>query len=60
MFSIISKIIFCIFFLSCFSLKIFAQEVVIVDSEDNLYEQTLKEYNEYSSLLKKYFSSFCS
>ncbi len=54
---VFSKIIFCIFFLSCFSLKIFAQEVVIVDSEDNLYEQTLKEYNEYSSLLKKYFSS---
>ena len=54
---VFSKFVFCIFFLSCFSLKIFAQEVVIVDSEDNLYEQTLKEYNEYSSLLKKHFSS---
>ena len=54
---VFSKFVFCIFFLSCFSLKIFAQEVVIVDSEDNLYEQTLKEYNEYSSLLEKYFST---
>ena len=54
---VFSKFVFCIIFLSCFSLKIFAQEVVIVDSEDNLYEQTLKEYNEYSSLLKKHFSS---
>lgn len=54
---VFSKFVFCIFFLSCFSLKIFTQEVVIVDSEDNLYEQTLKEYNEYSSLLEKYFSS---
>ena len=53
---VFSKFVFCIFFLSCFSLKIFTQEVVIVDREDNLYEQTLKEYIEYFFLLEKYFS----
>ncbi len=45
------------FILNFFSFDIFAQEIIIVDSENNLYEQTLKEYDEFSSLLKKYFTT---
>ena len=46
---IISVLIF-----SFFCLNSFCQELIIVDADENSYEETLQFYNDYSSLLKSY------
>ena len=46
---IISVLIF-----SFFCLNSFCQELIIVDAEENVYEEILQFYNDYSSLLKSY------
>jgi hypothetical protein len=49
------KIFSFLFLLNLFCVNFFSQELVIVDEGESLYEINLQSYNEFSSLLKKYF-----
>ena len=49
------KIFSFLFLLNFFCVNFFSQELVIVDEGESLYEINLQSYNEFSSLLKKYF-----
>lgn len=52
---VLFKIFSFLFLLNFFCVNFFSQELVIVDEGESLYEINLQSYNEFSSLLKKYF-----
>ena len=52
---VLSKIFSFLFILNFFCVNFYSQELVIVDEGESLYEINLQAYDEFSSLLKKYF-----
>lgn len=52
---VLSKIFSFLFILNFFCVNFFSQELVIVGEGESLYEINLQAYDEFSSLLKKYF-----